>query len=206
MAPHESVETDQHARDIAGQHAQRVFPAPVDVPEFLDPFEDHAAAAGGNQRDQAAGQRAGHSRRQRHPPGNVGNRHQDREQPGKEGPNGIARGMRHAGIKRADRQFAGVLQGQIRSQRQKIPDENKQRGDAKRKPVNQAEQGRDDGFGERGNRLGWSRLALLFRRLQFLSTHRFRFDSFVRHCGEATILEWECPLFVHSKVPGATAF
>ena len=48
LAPHESVESDQHPRHVAGQHAQRVFPAPVDTFELLDPFEDHAAAARGD--------------------------------------------------------------------------------------------------------------------------------------------------------------
>ena len=101
LTPHEAVKSDQHSRHITGQHAQGVFVATINGFELLDPFEDHAAATRGNQRNQPARQGASHRGSQRHAPGDVRDRRQHGEQPGKQRPNGVAGRMRHAGVKGA---------------------------------------------------------------------------------------------------------
>ena len=59
LAPHESIEPDQHAGDVAGGDAQGVLPAPIDVLEFLESLQDQAGASGGQQGDEPARERAG---------------------------------------------------------------------------------------------------------------------------------------------------
>ena len=47
--------------------------------------------------------------------------------------------MRHTGVKGTGGQLAGILQRQVRGERQVITDKDQQRGEAKREPVNPAE-------------------------------------------------------------------
>ena len=89
-----------------------------------------------------AGQRARRGLAQRHPPGDVLERHQHRPEPRVKRPDRIARRMRNARVERAHGQFARIFQRQVRRQRQVIADPDHQRGDRKRQPVNPAEQRR----------------------------------------------------------------
>src|SRR5438045_1477381 len=55
LAPHEPVETNEHAGDEPGHHANGAFPMAGHGFEFLDPFDEQAAAAGNEHAEQAGG-------------------------------------------------------------------------------------------------------------------------------------------------------
>src|SRR4051812_43396173 len=56
LAPHESVEGHQHAGHTTGDDTKSIFPLPLEVFEFRDALEEHAAAARNHERDHAAGE------------------------------------------------------------------------------------------------------------------------------------------------------
>ena len=141
LAPHEAVETNQHSTHETRHHAQPVFPAARHALQFRDAFQNHAAAARDHRRDQAAGESPGHRRRDGHAIGDVRDRHQPGEDPRIHRPHRIAGRMRHARVKGAGRQFAAILQRQVRCQRVEIAGEDHQRGDDAGDPVHAPEQG-----------------------------------------------------------------
>src|SRR6185369_12653266 len=110
LAPHVTVETHQRAGDETSHHADSILPAAVDGFQFGNPFDNHAAAARDHERDQAARERASHSRGKGDSPGNVGKRNQNGKKPSVERPDRVSRGMWHAGIEGPYRQFSAVLQ------------------------------------------------------------------------------------------------
>ena len=145
LAPHETIETDQQAGDVTGGDAQGVLPAPVDVLEFLESLEDHAGAAGGQEGNEPARERTGDGGGQGDSPGDVREGHEHGEKPGVEGPDGIARGVRHTGVMGSDRELARVFEGQIGCQREEVPREDQESGEPEGEPIDAAEEGLDRG-------------------------------------------------------------
>ncbi len=80
-----------------------------------------------------------------HPPGDVLERHQDRPQPGVEGPDRVTGRVGDAGIKRAGGQFAGILERHLGRERQVVAEPDSGERDEAGKPVNSPEQGRGSG-------------------------------------------------------------
>ena len=166
LAPHEPVVPDQHPGNEPRHHANCALPAPGYRFEVFDALDQQAAAPRHQQPQQPRRQRPARRFRQRHPPGDVLERHQHRPQPGVNRPHRVAWRVRNPRIKRAGSQLPGVLQRQLRRQRQVIPNPHRPKRDQERQPINPPKQPRRAGGGEgkriaQGRHGGWVGLWLL---------------------------------------------
>ena len=142
LAPHEAVVAEQHAGNKAGDHADGALPMARYRLEVFNAFHQETAPTRDQQAEQPRGQRASGGLAERHPPGDILERHQHRPKPGIEGPERIARRMRNARVIRARRQFTRVLERQLRGKGQVIADPDGGEGEQERQPINPAEEWR----------------------------------------------------------------
>src|SRR5258707_9545302 len=106
-----------------------------------DLFHQETASTGHQQAEQAGCGSSAGGMAERHPPGDVLDWQEDGPEPGVNGPNRIPWGVRDAGVKRASRQFAGILESQLGSQGQVVTNPDRCEGDEQGQPIRLAEKG-----------------------------------------------------------------
>ena len=142
LAPHDAAEAQQQARDDPRHHTNGALPLAREAFQIIDPFDEHAAAAGNEECHKAAGHGGGGGLAHLHTPCDVADGKQLRPEPGVNRPKWITRRVGNAGVEGSRAQFPGVFEGQLRREGQQIDDPDRGERDQERHPIDFAEKRR----------------------------------------------------------------